>query len=119
MRHLRPLIGQSQQALAAGGVGLAYGFGDQIPDLLAALLGGMEGGHMLASRHYAGATRPGPPMFRMAPVSISAEQCRQKIRDLIAEAVGEADAARREGLLELADQWAEVARRRPPGEMLN
>ena len=49
----------------------------------------------------------------------SAEQCRQKIRDLIAEAVGAADAARREGLLELADQWAEVARRRLPGEMLN
>jgi hypothetical protein len=49
----------------------------------------------------------------------SAEQCRQKIRDLIAEAIGESDAARREGLLELADQWAEVARRRPPGETLN
>lgn len=49
----------------------------------------------------------------------SAEQCRQKIRDLIAEAVGEPDAARREGLLELADQWAEVARRRAPGETLN
>ena len=49
----------------------------------------------------------------------TAEQCRQKIRDLIAEALGEPDAARREGLLELADQWAEVARRRPPGETLN
>jgi len=49
----------------------------------------------------------------------TAQQCRQKIRDLIAEAVGEPDAARREGLLELADQWAEVARRRPPGETLN
>lgn len=54
----------------------------------------------------------------MTPLQ-SAEQCRQKIRDLIAEAVGERDAARREGLLELADQWAEVARRRPPGETLN
>ena len=49
----------------------------------------------------------------------SAEQCRQKIRDLIAEAVREPDLARREGLLELADQWAAVAQRRPPGEILN
>jgi len=49
----------------------------------------------------------------------SAEQCRQKVRDLIAEALGEPDLTRREGLLELADQWAEVARRRPPGETLN
>lgn len=49
----------------------------------------------------------------------SAEQCHQKIRYLIAEAVGEPDAARREGPLELADHWAEVARRRPPGETLN
>ena len=49
----------------------------------------------------------------------SAEQCRQKVRDLIAEAVREPDLARREGLLELADQWTEVARRRPPGETLN
>ncbi len=49
----------------------------------------------------------------------SAEQCRQKISDLIAEAVREPDLARREGLLELADQWSEVARRRGPGETLN
>lgn len=54
----------------------------------------------------------------MSPLH-TAEQCRQKIRDLIAEAVGEPDVARREGLLELADQWAEVARRRPPGETLS
>ena len=49
----------------------------------------------------------------------SAEQCRQKISDLIAEAVREPDLARREGLLELADQWSEVARRRRPGRTLN
>lgn len=49
----------------------------------------------------------------------SAEQCRQKISDLIAEAVREPDLDRREGLLELADQWSEVARRRGPGETLN
>ena len=49
----------------------------------------------------------------------SAEQCRQKMRDLIAEALREPDLTRREGLLGLADQWAEVARRRPPGETLN
>ncbi|HYC73622.1 hypothetical protein [Brevundimonas sp.] len=49
----------------------------------------------------------------------SAEQCRQKVRDLIAEAVREPDRDRREGLLELADQWMEVARRRPPGQILN
>lgn len=42
----------------------------------------------------------------------TAEQCRQKVRDLIAEAVSESDGARREGLLEMADQWTEVARRR-------
>jgi hypothetical protein len=42
----------------------------------------------------------------------TAEQCRQKIRDLIAEAVSESDDARREGLLEMADQWTDVARRR-------
>jgi hypothetical protein len=42
----------------------------------------------------------------------TAEQCRQKVRDLIAEAVPEMDDARREGLLEMADQWTEVARRR-------
>ena len=50
---------------------------------------------------------------------LSARQCRQKVRDLIAEAVREPDLTRREGLLGLADQWAEVARRRPPGETLN
>ena len=49
----------------------------------------------------------------------SAEQCRQKIRDLIAEAVREPDPARRQGLLELADQWTAMAQRRAPGEMLN
>jgi hypothetical protein len=49
----------------------------------------------------------------------TAAECRQKIRDLIAEAVREPDLGRREGLLELADQWTEVARRRPPGETLN
>ena len=49
----------------------------------------------------------------------SAEQCRLQVRDLIAEAVREPDLARREGLLELADQWTAVARRRAPGETLN
>ena len=49
----------------------------------------------------------------------TARECRQKIKDLIAEAVREPDLARREGLLELADQWADVARRRAPGEILN
>lgn len=43
----------------------------------------------------------------------TAEECRQKVRDLIAEAVREPDAARREGLLGLADQWTEAALRRP------
>lgn len=45
----------------------------------------------------------------------SAEECRQKVRDLIAEAVREPDDARREGLLGLADQWMDAARRRPGG----
>jgi len=49
----------------------------------------------------------------------TADECRQKVRDLIAEAVREPDPARRQGLLELADQWAAVAQRRPPGEILN
>ena len=53
------------------------------------------------------------------PLLHTAEECRQKVNDLIAEAVGEPDLARREGLLELADQWTAVARRRPPGETLN
>ncbi|MCS6627342.1 hypothetical protein N0B44_30985 [Roseibacterium beibuensis] len=53
------------------------------------------------------------------PLLHTADQCRQKVRDLIAEAVREPDLARREGLLELADQWTQVARRRPPGEILN
>ena len=43
----------------------------------------------------------------------TADECRQKVRDLIAEAVHEPDAARREGLLGLADQWIEAGRRRP------
>ena len=42
----------------------------------------------------------------------TAEQCREKVSDLIAEAVREPDDARREGLLGLADQWMEAARRR-------
>lgn len=47
----------------------------------------------------------------MSPLH-TAEECRQKVRDLIAEAVREPDDARREGLLGMADQWVEVARRR-------
>ena len=43
----------------------------------------------------------------------TADECRQKVRDLIAEAVHEPDAARREGLLGLADQWIEAGHRRP------
>ena len=53
------------------------------------------------------------------PVLHTARECRQKGRDLIAEAVREPDLGRREGLLELADHWSEVARRRAPGEILN
>ena len=40
------------------------------------------------------------------------EQGRQKVRDLIAEAVREPNDSRREGLLDMADQWTAVARRR-------
>lgn len=47
----------------------------------------------------------------MSPLH-TAEQCREKVSDLIAEAVREPDDARREGLLGLADQWMEAARRR-------
>lgn len=42
----------------------------------------------------------------------TAEECRQKVKDLIAEAVREADNTRREGLLGMADQWMEASRRR-------
>ncbi|HYC98075.1 hypothetical protein [Brevundimonas sp.] len=42
----------------------------------------------------------------------TAEECRQKVRDLIAEAVREPDQVRREGLLGLADQWMAASRRR-------
>lgn len=42
----------------------------------------------------------------------TAEQCRKKVSELIAEAVAESDSARREGLLGMADQWTDVARRR-------
>ncbi|MBU1384221.1 MAG: hypothetical protein KKG14_06285 [Alphaproteobacteria bacterium] len=42
----------------------------------------------------------------------TAQQCRQKVSELIAEAVPEPDAVRREGLLGMADQWISVARRR-------
>lgn len=42
----------------------------------------------------------------------SAEQCRQKVRELIAEAVREPNDTRREGLLGMADQWMEAERRR-------
>ena len=45
----------------------------------------------------------------------TAQQCREKVSDLIAEAVSEPDNARREGLLGLADQWLEAARRRRNG----
>lgn len=50
----------------------------------------------------------------MSPLH-TAEQCRQKMNELIAEAVREPDDARREGLLGLADQWMEAARRRRDG----
>lgn len=50
----------------------------------------------------------------MSPLH-TAEQCREKVSDLIAEAVREPNDARREGLLGLADQWMEAARRRPDG----
>lgn len=39
-------------------------------------------------------------------------ECRDKISEMIGEAVIEDDAARREGLLTLADLWVEVAERR-------
>lgn len=39
-------------------------------------------------------------------------ECREKISEMIGEAVVEDDAARREGLLTLADLWVEVAERR-------
>ena len=38
--------------------------------------------------------------------------CPPKVKELIAEAVSERDLARREGLLMLADQWIDIARRR-------
>ena len=50
----------------------------------------------------------------MSPLH-TAEQCLEKVRDLIAEAVREPDNARREGLLGLADQWMAAARRRGSG----
>ena len=50
----------------------------------------------------------------MSPLH-SAEECCQKVSELIAEAVCERDDARREGLLGLADQWVEAARRRRGG----
>jgi CBS domain containing-hemolysin-like protein len=39
------------------------------------------------------------------------EECREKISEMIGEAVVEDDDARREGLLTLADLWGEVADR--------
>ncbi|HEX8470023.1 MAG TPA: hypothetical protein VF633_02825 [Brevundimonas sp.] len=44
-------------------------------------------------------------------------QCREKISEMIGEAVVEDDDARREGLLTLADLWVEVAERRREDEM--
>lgn len=53
----------------------------------------------------------------MSPLH-TAEQCRQKMSELIAEAVREPDDARREGLLGMADQWMAAARRRRDGAAL-
>ena len=45
-------------------------------------------------------------------------ECREKISEMIGEAVVEDDAARRTGLLTLADLWVEVAARRKDDETL-
>jgi hypothetical protein len=44
-------------------------------------------------------------------------QCREKISEMIGEAVVEDDDARRTGLLTLADLWVEVAERRREEEI--
>ncbi|WP_339870492.1 hypothetical protein [uncultured Brevundimonas sp.] len=46
--------------------------------------------------------------------SISAQDCRRKLSDLIQQAVPEPDPERRQALMVMADHWGELLRLRSP-----